>query len=96
MRGLPIALAWFGMFAAPALLAQTPVSEPGLRAPAVTVTSIRQQRAAVEQLKHAVASKEAGSRAAAAQLQQKDATIAELQRQLQVVKPVPMPATKGR
>lgn len=68
---------------APAFASQR-AEAPATRA-AATRAAVSHQRAKVERLEHAVADQEAGSHAATQRLREKDARIAELQRQLQAV-----------
>ncbi|MEW9570657.1 hypothetical protein ABQJ54_02760 [Rhodanobacter sp. Si-c] len=58
--------------------------------------AVDQQRAKVQDLQHDVAAQEAGSRAAAQRLEQQDAEIAELQRQLQAAQQAGAGAAPGK
>jgi uncharacterized protein HemX len=58
--------------------------------------AVARQRAEVQRLQRDVAAQESGSRAAAERLKQRDAEIAELQRQLQTAQQSGAAAGKGR
>ncbi|HET8763758.1 MAG TPA: hypothetical protein VFM52_00910 [Rhodanobacter sp.] len=87
-------LALAGTLAATALPAQTPATR-GAKPRHAAKTTVERQRATVKQLEHDVAGQEAGSRDAARRLQQKDAEIAELQRQLRAVQPAAARSSAG-
>jgi hypothetical protein len=57
--------------------------------------AVTRQRTEVQRLRHDVAAQESGSQAAAQRLQQQDAEIAELQRQLQAAQQGGAAADKG-
>lgn len=95
MRAWAIACGLSGALAATALPAQVPAAPGGASSHAVAV-AVKRQRDEVKQLQHDVAAKEAGSRDAVQRLQQRDAKIAELQRQLQAVHPPAAGSSTGR
>ena len=94
MRYALAVLALTGTLAATALPAQTPATH-GAKPGHTATTTVERQRATVKQLEHDVAGQEAGSRDAARRLQQKDAEIAELQRQLRAVQPAAARSSAG-